>query len=125
LQFRPEFLNRIDEIVVFRSLTKEQLLEIVDLQVARLRARLRDKGILLELTEKAREHLATVGYDPNFGARPLRRAIQRELETPLAKKIVAGEIPEGVKVIADFDGREIQFRTEEVGEELIAAEAAG
>jgi len=125
LQFRPEFLNRIDEIVVFRSLTKEQLLEIVDLQVARLRARLRDKGILLELTEKAREHLATVGYDPNFGARPLRRAIQRELETPLAKKIVAGEIPEGVKVIADFDGREIRFRTEEVGEELIAAEAAG
>lgn len=93
--FRPEFLNRLDEIVVFRPLTKEQIRQIVEIQLSYLRARLAEKRISLELTEAAKDFLAERGYDPVFGARPLRRVIQRELETPLAQKILAGEVKEG------------------------------
>src|SRR5579875_2696629 len=98
-RFRPEFLNRIDEIVVFHPLTREQLRQIVDIQVRRLAARLSERKIELELTDEARDYLAERGYDPVYGARPLRRTIQRELETPLAHKILTGEIRDGSRVV--------------------------
>ena len=96
--FRPEFLNRVDEIITFHRLTEEQLKKIVDIQLAGLRARLAERHIELELTDAAREHLVKVGYDPAYGARPLKRAIQKEVETPLARKLVAGEVRDGQKV---------------------------
>ena len=89
-QFRPEFLNRIDEIVVFEPLTREQLTEIVELQLGRLRERLAERRIDLELTDAAKEHLAEAGWDPAYGARPLKRAIQRLLENPLALELLEG-----------------------------------
>ena len=102
-QFRPEFLNRVDEIVVFHSLSREQLKSIVEIQLERLRARLAERHITLELTEAAREHLAAVGYDPNYGARPLKRAIQKELETPLGRLLLKGEATDGQTVMVDRD----------------------
>jgi ATP-dependent Clp protease ATP-binding subunit ClpB len=102
-QFRPEFLNRIDEIVVFHSLSREQLKQIVEIQLERLRARLAERHITLELTDGAREYLAATGYDPQYGARPLKRAIQKELETPLGKLLLKGEINDGQTVIVDRD----------------------
>jgi ATP-dependent Clp protease ATP-binding subunit ClpB len=99
--FRPEFLNRLDEIVVFRGLDREKLRRIVDIQIARVAQRLESRQILLILTDAARDHLAQVGYDPTYGARPLKRAIQRELETELARKIVSGEIRDGMTVTVD------------------------
>ena len=103
-QFRPEFLNRVDEIVVFHSLSREQLKQIVEIQLERLRARLAERHIILELTDAAREHLVAAGYDPNYGARPLKRAIQKELETPLGRLLLKGEIGDGQKVLVDRDG---------------------
>jgi ATP-dependent Clp protease ATP-binding subunit ClpB len=102
-QFRPEFLNRVDEIVVFHSLSREHLKQIVEIQLERLRARLGERHITLELTEKAREHLAAVGYDPSYGARPLKRAIQKELETPLGRLLLKGDINDGQTVSVDYD----------------------
>ncbi|HSB00347.1 MAG TPA: ATP-dependent chaperone ClpB, partial [Anaerolineales bacterium] len=93
--FRPEFLNRVDEIVVFHPLGKEHLAEIVGIQLRHVKDLLADKGYHLEITDAAREYLAEVGYDPTFGARPLKRAIQRELQDPLALRILAGEFDEG------------------------------
>ncbi|HKY09206.1 MAG TPA: AAA family ATPase, partial [Candidatus Binatia bacterium] len=100
-EFRPEFLNRIDETVVFHSLSREQLKDIVEIQLERLRGRLAERHIILELTDAARDYLATSGYDPNYGARPLKRAIQKELETPLGKLLLKGEINDGQTVVAD------------------------
>ncbi|HEX7233213.1 MAG TPA: AAA family ATPase, partial [Candidatus Binatia bacterium] len=102
-QFRPEFLNRVDEIVVFHSLSREDLKQIVEIQLERLRARLAERHITLDLTERAREHLAAVGYDPSYGARPLKRAIQRELETPLGRLLLKGDIKDGQTVSVDLD----------------------
>jgi ATP-dependent Clp protease ATP-binding subunit ClpB len=99
--FRPEFLNRIDEIVTFHPLRKEHLTGIVDIQLRHVASRLADKGYRLEVTEAAREYLAEAGYDPDFGARPLKRLIQRELQDPLALKILAGEIKEGELIRVD------------------------
>jgi ATP-dependent Clp protease ATP-binding subunit ClpB len=93
--FRPEFLNRLDEIIVFHSLSEPQLKQIVDIQLAGLRKRLEERHITLELTDEARTQLVRSGYDPTYGARPLKRAIQREIETPLAKLILAGEVSDG------------------------------
>ena len=107
--FRPEFLNRVDEIVVFGRLGREQLAEIVELQVARLRERLADRGVELELTEAAAELLAREGYDPAYGARPLKRLVQRRIENPLAQRILAGEVRDGDRVVADADGEELTF----------------
>jgi ATP-dependent Clp protease ATP-binding subunit ClpB len=103
-QFRPEFLNRVDEIVVFHSLSREQLKQIVEIQLERLRARLAERHIVLELTDAAREYLAATGYDPQYGARPLKRAIQKELETPLGKLLLKGEVSDGQKVLVDREG---------------------
>jgi ATP-dependent Clp protease ATP-binding subunit ClpB len=99
--FRPEFLNRIDEIVHFERLSRDQLGEIVRLQVEGLRRRLAERGIGLELSEAATELLIEHGYDPAYGARPLKRTIQRELENPLAIKVLAGELSDGAVVRAD------------------------
>jgi ATP-dependent Clp protease ATP-binding subunit ClpB len=99
--FRPEFLNRLDEIVVFHPLRKEHLAGIVDIQLRRVSRLLAEKGYQLEVTEAAREYLAEVGYDPDFGARPLKRTIQRELQDPLALKILSGEFHEGETIKVD------------------------
>ena len=99
--FRPEFLNRIDEIVVFHPLGKEHLAEIVDIQLRRVKNLLADKGYRLDVSDEAREYIAEAGYDPSYGARPLKRAIQRELQDPLALKILAGEFDEGDTIMVD------------------------
>ena len=101
--FRPEFLNRVDEIIVFHALNEEQLEEIVDIQLRRLRRRLAERRITIELSEAAKRHIAKAGYDPNYGARPLKRTIQKELETPLGRKILGGEIDDGDTVDVGFD----------------------
>jgi len=103
LQFRPEFLNRVDEVIVFHALSEEHLKEIVEIQLNGLRKRLADRHIELELTDRARGHLVRTGYDPNYGARPLKRAIQREIETPMARMILGGEIRDGHRVLVDLD----------------------
>ncbi|HKC89284.1 MAG TPA: ATP-dependent chaperone ClpB [Blastocatellia bacterium] len=101
--FRPEFLNRVDEIIVFHALSKEHLKQIVEIQLDRLRRRLAERHISLELTEAARTRLVRAGYDPVYGARPLKRAIQREIETPLGRRILKGEIRDGQTLLVDFD----------------------
>jgi len=99
--FRPEFLNRIDEIVVFHGLSRHQLKQIVEIQLGRLRQRLAERKITLELTEAARDYFASTGYDPVYGARPLKRLLQKEIESTLARKILAGEVAEGSSVVVD------------------------
>jgi ATP-dependent Clp protease ATP-binding subunit ClpB len=117
-RFRPEFLNRIDEIVVFEPLTREQLASIVALQLSRLNERLGERGITLELTDGARELIAEAGWDPAYGARPLKRAIQRLLENPLALALLEGEFREGDTIRAYAELGEIRFaREEDVAEE--------
>ncbi len=101
--FKPEFLNRVDDIIIFHSLTKEQLTKIVDIQIGYLAQRLKENHFELEVTQKAKEWLADVGYDPNYGARPLKRAIQRYVEDPLALQILEGVFKEGDKIIVDLD----------------------
>jgi ATP-dependent Clp protease ATP-binding subunit ClpB len=109
--FRPEFLNRVDEIVVFHSLSEEELKKILGVQLGRLRARLAERHIEIELTEAAATHLAREGYDPVYGARPLKRAIQKELETPIGRRLLAGEIRDGDKVIVAWRNGEFTFST--------------
>ncbi|MBX3026320.1 ATP-dependent chaperone ClpB [bacterium] len=111
-QFRPEFLNRVDEIVVFQALSREQLKRIVEIQLARLRTRLAERAIELTLTDRALEHFATVGYDPVYGARPLKRLLQRELETTLGRRIIAGEIRDHSRVAVDAEHGELRFSSE-------------
>ena len=101
--FRPEFLNRVDEIIVFHALDEDELLKIVDLQLKRLRDRLAERRITLVLSDAAKRHIVKVGYDPHYGARPLKRTIQKELETPLGRKILSGEINDGDTVDVNFD----------------------
>ena len=108
-EFRPEFLNRIDEIVIFKSLGQEEILQIVDLLVEEVQERLSDRGISIELTGRAKEWIAEKGFDPAFGARPLRRTVQRYLETPLARKVLAGEIGDGGRFTVDAVEGEIVF----------------
>ncbi len=109
--FRPEFLNRIDEIIIFNNLTQEDIIKIVDIQVSYLNQRLGEKGFLIELSERAKKKLAEIGYDPVFGARPLKRSIQRYLENPLAIKILEGSFTEGDKILIDVkEGEEFAFQ---------------
>jgi ATP-dependent Clp protease ATP-binding subunit ClpB len=107
--FRPEFLNRIDEVVEFEPLSREQLGEIVELQLERLRARLAARGLGLELTAAAKEHVAEAGWDPTYGARPLKRAIQRLIENPLALRLLEGDFADGDTVRVDVGDRELVF----------------
>jgi ATP-dependent Clp protease ATP-binding subunit ClpB len=103
--FRPEFLNRVDEIIVFHALSEEHLKEIVDIQLAQLRARLAERHIQIKLTDAARTHLVRSGYNPTYGARPLKRAIQKEVETQLARLILKGEVRDGQTVLVDYDAQ--------------------
>jgi len=114
--FRPEFLNRVDEIVVFHSLTREQLKQIVVIQLERLRARLAERKIQLELTERALEHFAHAGYDPVYGARPLKRLLQRDLETALGRKILEGSVRENSRVVVDADNGTLSFESQPLAE---------
>ncbi len=100
--FRPEFLNRIDEVIVFKPLTMKELLQIIDLLIANINKRLAEKNIKIELSEEAKKHLVKLGYEPAYGARPLKRTLQRYLENPLAEKIIKGEIKEGDLVRVDL-----------------------
>jgi len=124
--FRPEFLNRIDEIVVFHALTFAEILQIVDLMVGRVAQQARAQGIELEITQEVREMLAREGFDPQFGARPLRRAVQRLIEDPLAEEILLGRFSEGDTVLAslDEDGR-LVFLKKETSEAENPPEPAG
>jgi len=110
--FRPEFLNRIDEIIIFHNLTEEHMLQIVDLQMQEVGARLLEQGVQLSLTDAAREWLADEGYDPQFGARPLRRALQRYIENPLSIQLLSGDLVQG-HVLADIQDDAIVFRPAE------------
>jgi ATP-dependent Clp protease ATP-binding subunit ClpB len=128
-QFRPEFLNRIDETIVFHPLGKDQLTRIVDVQLEHLRKRLASRNLKLSVTDKAKKLLAEEGYDPQYGARPLKRVIQQRLENPLASRILAGEFAEGDTVRVDADGKKGTFRfekgAEQVEAELVEEEAVG
>jgi ATP-dependent Clp protease ATP-binding subunit ClpB len=107
--FRPEFLNRIDEVVVFSALDREQLAKIVELQLAQLRKRLAERGLSLELTDEAKEVVLEAGWDPTFGARPLKRALQRLVENPLAKSLLESQFAEGDTVRVDAENGELVF----------------
>ncbi|MBV9769598.1 MAG: AAA family ATPase, partial [Bryobacterales bacterium] len=120
--FRPEFLNRVDEVIVFHALSEEHLKQIVEIQLGSLRKRLADRHIELELTDRARGHLVRSGYDPAYGARPLKRAIQREIETPLARRILGGEVRDGHHVVVDVGpAGQLVFESNNVGREREAA----
>lgn len=112
LNFKPEFLNRIDDIVIFHQLSQKEIAHIIDIQVERLRFMLQDRNIMLSLDDSARELLAREGYDPAYGARPLKRAIQTLIQNPLAVKILRGEILPGQTVRASADGDKMTFYTE-------------
>jgi len=117
--FRPEFLNRIDEIIVFSPLSLEQMGSIVDLQMNEVRERLAEHGLSVELTEAARQWLSKEGYDPAFGARPLRRALQRHVESPLSVKILQGEFASGDTVVVDHSVESgILFRRPEASQSV-------
>jgi ATP-dependent Clp protease ATP-binding subunit ClpB len=118
--FRPEFLNRIDEIIEFHPLSKEQLARIVELQLVRIRDRLAARGIEIELTDAAKEHLSEAGWDPTYGARPLKRALQRLVENPLALRLLEGEFEEGETVRVDVHDGELVFEKAAVAEPAAA-----
>lgn len=116
--FRPEFLNRVDEIIIFHALNKDLLMKIVDIQISRMKRYLKDKHIDLELTDKAKAYLAEIGYDPLYGARPIRRAIQKEMLNPLATKLLDGTFREGEVVVADMEGDRLVFRKKHEKEQV-------
>jgi ATP-dependent Clp protease ATP-binding subunit ClpC len=107
--FRPELINRIDEIIVFHKLTKEEITRIVDLLLVRLQTQMKEHGLALRLTDEAKDLLVEQGYDPTMGARPLRRAIQRLIEDPLSDRLLAGGFPEGGSVVVDRDGEDMKL----------------
>jgi ATP-dependent Clp protease ATP-binding subunit ClpB len=107
--FKPEFLNRIDEVVIFNSLGHDEIKKIVDIQIGLLAKRLEEKKIGLELTDQAKEFLATAGFDPVFGARPLKRTIQHLIQDPLAVKILEGSVHEGDRLKVDVKEGNLVF----------------
>lgn len=117
--FRPEFLNRIDEIIIFQRLSREDVKAIVDMQMREISARLIELGITIQLSEEARDWLAEKGYDPMFGARPLRRTLQREIESPLSKKLLRGELVDGDVVRAAVHGDALVFQSAGTSEEVV------
>ena len=119
--FKPEFVNRLDEIVEFRQLTREELGRIVELQVAALAERVRERGVEIELTEDARMLLGNLGYDPTYGARPLKRVIQKKLVDKLALKLLEGEFAPGDRVKVDAADGELTFETAGVAPAVVAA----
>ena len=121
--FRPEFLNRVDEIVLFKPLTLAEIERIVELQIRDVQRRLADRRLTLELSEAAEALIAREGYDPVYGARPLRRFIQREVETRIGRALVAGDIRDGATIIVDADGDELVVRWRNPDEAGAAQEA--
>jgi len=119
--FRPEFLNRLDEILIFRRLSRDDMKGIVDIQLARLQKLLTDRKLTLDVDDKAKEWLGEVGYDPVYGARPLKRVIQRELQNPLAEMILAGRITDGETVHVTTSGEDTLKITGEGGAKAAAA----
>ena len=107
--FRPEFLNRIDETLMFQALTQQDIERILEIQMKRFASRLREMGITVELTAQAKTLLATKGYDPEFGARPLKRVLVREVETPVSRMLIAGDLSEGSTLKIDVSGEDLQF----------------
>ena len=107
--FRPEFLNRLDEITIFDRLERSDVRRIVDVQLARFHKRLAEKGLRMEVTDDAKDFLANVGYDPAYGARPLKRSIQKHLENPLAQELLAGRYVPGDIIEVDVAGGELGF----------------
>jgi ATP-dependent Clp protease ATP-binding subunit ClpB len=114
-QFRPEFLNRVDEIIIFHALSREQLRAIIDIQLRGLVKRLEERKIRIELADRAKDLLIAEGYDPTYGARPLKRAIQRRVLDPLAMRVLQGEFGEGDLVRIDAPGAELEFTKAEAG----------
>jgi ATP-dependent Clp protease ATP-binding subunit ClpB len=114
-QFRPEFLNRVDEIIVFHALSREQMRSIIDIQLRGLTRRLEDRKIHVELTDKAKDRLIAAGYDPMYGARPLKRSIQREILDPLALRILQGDFRDGDDLRVDAPAGELVFSKVERG----------
>ena len=112
MEFRPEFLNRVDEIVLFKPLRIEEIKQIVGLLVEQLRERLSERSIAIELTETAQEFIAREGYDPVFGARPLKRYLQRELETKIGRALIGGDIVEGSTIYVDVHEGALGIRHE-------------
>ena len=108
-EFLPEFLNRVDEVIVFHPLTKNEIRQIVDLQLARLEKRIEENGFTLDVTDAARKQLADEGYDPVYGARPLKRVIQHRLQNELANAILGGEFAEGAKITIDVQNGDFTF----------------
>jgi len=108
--FRPEFLNRLDDIIVFRSLTKPDLVEILDLEIVKVLERLKGKNILLSLDDKARDFLVEKGYDPTYGARPMRRSVERYLEDPLAEELLKGTVHENEIVAVTVEDNKLVFK---------------
>ncbi len=113
LHFKPEFLNRIDEVVIFHQLSRDQIGKIIDVQLERLRAMLAERNVILQLDDSAKELLMREGYDPSYGARPLKRAIQSHIQNPLAVKLLQGEIVPGQTVRVTANGDQLEFRTEQ------------
>ncbi|MCK5069782.1 MAG: type VI secretion system ATPase TssH, partial [Desulfocapsa sp.] len=109
-QFKPEFLNRVDETIIFHSLSKEDMSEIIDIQLERLKKRLQERKITLEIDSNAKEYLVDSGYNPLFGARPLKRAIQRHVEDPLAMEILEGNFPEGSAIEVTVNNGALNFK---------------
>ena len=123
--FRPEFLNRVDEIVLFHPLTREHLGQIVELELAGVQRRLDERHITLDVSEEARTRLGEEGYDPIYGARPIRRTVQREVENPLARRIIAGEVRDGDTVRVDAGDGSNGLTFERVSTETRAVGGAG
>lgn len=121
--FKPEFLNRVDETIVFPQLTQDELLQVVDLFVKRLSERLLDRDITMSVTETAKRELIRLGWDPTMGARPLRRAVQQNVEDPLSERILVGELAPGQHVSVDFDGTEFTFVAQKRAPEVVEAGA--
>jgi ATP-dependent Clp protease ATP-binding subunit ClpB len=111
-QFRPEFLNRVDEIIIFHSLSREQIGQIVDIQLRILSARLADRHMTINLTGAAKDLIVNEGFDPTYGARPLKRTIQRFLENPLSKKILQGEFQQGDSIRVEMEEDRLTFNKE-------------
>src|SRR5437773_1342959 len=119
--FRPEFLNRLDDIIVFRSLTKPDLIEILDLEISKVAARLKNKNITLQLDEKAKDFLVEKGYDPQYGARPMRRSVERFLEDPLAEEILRGAIHEGEPILVSVENDHLSFTQQAAAEGALSS----
>jgi ATP-dependent Clp protease ATP-binding subunit ClpB len=124
-QFRPEFLNRVDEIVLFKPLTLAEIERIVDLLIADVSSRLTERRMRLDLRPAARDLIARRGYDPVYGARPLRRYIQREVETRIGRALIGGDIHSGTTIVLDVDGDDLVVRFEEAAAEQPSADAVG